>query len=148
MPMRFLAPWSGERFFSRNFATQFEEFINEFDRQLSPGALTESETDFTPSIDFEELEKSFLVTVDLPGMKKQDINVELHGDMVTISGERLREAKGESKYSERYYGKFSRSFALPSQVVADKIHAHFEDGVLQITIPKAEETASHSIKIS
>nr|WP_295900854.1 Hsp20/alpha crystallin family protein [uncultured Bdellovibrio sp.] len=148
MPMRLLTPWSRERFFNRNLATQFEEFINEFDRQLSPGALTESETDFTPSLDFEELEKSFLVTVDLPGMKKQDINVELHGDMVTISGERLRETKGESKYSERYYGKFSRSFALPSQVVSDKIHARFENGVLQITIPKVQETLSHSIKIS
>jgi len=146
MPSRSLSPWSGRRFPASDLISQFEEFINEFDRGLSPFSSRQG-FDFSPALDLEEKDNNYIVTVDLPGMKKSDIKVDLNDNILTISGERTRETKGEGKYTERMYGKFQRTFALPTQVNADKIDARFEDGVLRITLPKAEGARSHSIKI-
>lgn len=149
MPMRSLTPWrSGRRLPSSDFFNQFEEFINEFDRNFSPSnAVTRTEFDFSPSLDLEEKDNNYIVTVDLPGIKKENIKVDLDDNVLTISGERTRESKGEGKYTERSYGKFLRSFSLPTKVNADKIDARFDNGVLQVTLPKAEGTRSHPIKI-
>lgn len=147
MPMRSLAPWSGRRSPTSDIFNQFEEFINEFDRNFSPTYAARSEYDFTPPVDLAEGDNAYTIYADLPGMKKSDIKLDFNNNVLTISGERLREAKGEGKFTERVYGKFQRSFSLPAQVNADKIQAHFEDGVLEITVPKAEGARSHSIKI-
>lgn len=146
MPMRSLTPWSASRR-SPDLFSQFEEFINEFDRGLTP-SLARAGLDFSPALDMEEKDNAYLVSVDLPGMKKDEIKVDLSDNVLTISGERTRETKGgEGRYSERTYGRFSRSFTLPTQVKSDKIEAHFENGVLHINLPKAEGARSHSIKI-
>jgi HSP20 family protein len=83
----------------------------------------------------------------LPGLKKEDIKLEMDNSVLTISGERLRDAAGEGRYSERPSGKFARVLTLPAQVDAEKIEAHFVNGVLNITVPKAESAKSRSIKI-
>lgn len=145
MPIRGLTPWHGER---EPRASQFEEFINEFDRNFRPGSLTSSDEGFSPALDAEEKAHAYLVSLDLPGMKSKDIKVDLSNNVLTISGERLRETEGEEKYSEKTYGKFVRSFSVPSGVNADKIDARFEDGVLHITLPKGKDTGGHTIKIS
>lgn len=147
MPMRSLAPWSGRRLPTSDIFNQFEEFINEFDRSFSPGFAARSEFEYTPALDLEENDNAYMIYADLPGMKKGDIKLDFNNNVLTISGERLRETKGEGKFTERVYGKFQRNLSLPSQVNADKIQAHFEDGVLEITVPKAEGARSHSIKI-
>ncbi|AHZ85222.1 HspC2 heat shock protein [Bdellovibrio bacteriovorus] len=144
--MRSLSPWGGRRLPSSDLFSQFQDFINEFDRGES-SALTRAGFDFSPSVDVEEKDNAYLVSADLPGMKKDEIKVELNDNILTISGERTRESKSEGGYSERSYGRFQRSFTLPVQVNSEKIEAHFEDGVLQITVPKAEGARSHSIKI-
>ncbi len=150
MPMRSLSPWMGRRLPSNDVFNQFEEFINEFDRGFSP-ALSRAGMDFSPSVDIDEQENAYLVTADLPGMKKENIKVDINDNVLTISGERSKETKGEGKmegkYSERIYGKFQRTFSLPIHVAADKIQANFQDGVLHITLPKAEGARSHTIKI-
>lgn len=151
MPIRSLAPWGGRRRIpSTDVFNQFEEFINEFDRafalpRISVGARAGS--DFTPALDFEDRDNSYMITVDLPGLKKEDIKLDLSDNVLTISGERMREVQAEGGYNERPFGKFERSFSMPTQVDADKIEAQFSNGVLYITLPKSEEARSHSIKI-
>lgn len=148
MPMRSLSPWGRDRrrLQSNDLFSRFEDFMNEFDRGES-NALTRAGFDFSPSVDVEEKDNAYLVSADLPGLKKEDIKVELNDNILTISGERTRESKTEGGYSERSYGRFQRTFTLPVQVNSEKIQAHFEDGVLRITLPKAEGARSHSIKI-
>ncbi|WII72312.1 Hsp20/alpha crystallin family protein [Bdellovibrio sp. 22V] len=146
MPMRSLGPWvGGRRGPSHDLMSQFEEFINEFDRGLSP--TRHGQFDFSPAVDLEEKDNAYIVTVDLPGIKRDEIKVDLSENILTISGERKRETQGEGKYTERYYGKFERSFSLPNQIAGDKVKAEFKDGVLKINLPKAEGARSQSIKV-
>ena len=105
---------------------------------------------WNPAIDILQEGDRYLVRADLPGMKKDEIEVTLDGDTLTISGEKKREneTRDDSSYrSERYYGKFSRSLVLSSTVDANKIEAAYTDGVLSVTIPKSEEARPKQIKI-
>lgn len=145
MPIRGLTPWRAP---ITPRASQFEEFINEFDPDFRPGSLTSSEEEFSPALEVEEKESAYLVSIDLPGLKKKDVKVALGDNTLTVTGERVRHFEGEERYTERTYGKFVRSFSVPSGVDADKIDARFEDGVLRITLPKIEGALSHTIKIS
>ncbi|MGZ3794686.1 MAG: Hsp20/alpha crystallin family protein [Bdellovibrio sp.] len=145
MPLRPLSPWTGFR--GSNLINQFEDFFNDFDRGLTSTAGKPA-YDFLPPIDLQEDENAFLVTIDLPGMKKNEIKIDCTDNVLTISGERVRDLKGESKYTERPYGTFLRTFTLPSQVDVNSIKAVFEDGVLKVSLPKSEESKARTIKIS
>lgn len=145
--MRSLSKYSQKSPFS-DLVTQFQNLANEFDRGFMPSTFRGGiDMDFSPAVDIEEKDGKYLVSADLPGMKKEEIKIDLEDNVLTISGERSNESKGEGKYIERVYGKFLRSFTLPSQVEPDQIEAHFENGVLQITLPKAESARSRAIKI-
>ena len=105
---------------------------------------------WAPAVDIAEDKDEFLVTADLPGLTKKDININIKDNMLTISGERQSEIKDEKKNycrTERNYGTFKRSFQLTDKVVSDKISATFKDGVLTVNIPKAEESKPKSIDI-
>lgn len=107
-------------------------------------------TDWTPAIDINENDDAFVVVADLPGLIKKDISINIKENMLTISGERKIEEKDENKNysrSERRYGSFKRSYQLTDQVIADKISATFKDGVLTVTVPKAEEVKPKEIEI-
>lgn len=101
---------------------------------------------FTPTTDVNENDKAYFVSVDLPGVKKENINLEVHEGVLKISGERKSSTDREG-YSERRYGKFERALSLPKDVEADKIEAHFENGVLELAIPKKEAVRPKSIQI-
>jgi len=106
------------------------------------------EMSFTADI-FEE-GNVVVVKADMPGVKKEDIDVSLSDDMITIRGERKKEEKVERKdyyRVERAYGSFTRSFRLPADVQADKAEARFDRGVLEIRIPKMEESRSKTKKV-
>ena len=95
-----------------------------------------------PVVDIKEDEKNFLVHADLPGVKKEDIHLELKEGVLSISGERNQEKKEEKdKYQriERSYGKFTRSFVVPEGITEDTIQAKFDNGVLEVCIPKPPE---------
>ncbi|WP_246845864.1 Hsp20/alpha crystallin family protein [Bdellovibrio sp. ZAP7] len=143
MSMRSLSPWSARRP-TNDLFSQFEEFFGDLDRGYTPAAR--STMDFSPSVDIEEKENAYIVTTDLPGFKKEDIKIEMADNVLTISGERIKEA-GDKKYSERSWGKFQRTFSLPVHVAGDKIEASYKDGVLEVTLPKAENAKSRSIKV-
>jgi len=104
-----------------------------------------------PAIDIYEKEDKYIVKAELPGMKEEDIDVSVVGDTLTIKGERKteEEVKDEDYYRcERAYGSFMRSISLPSEVEADKIEAKYEDGVLEVSLPKAAEVKPKRVTVS
>lgn len=107
-------------------------------------------TDFAPSCEISEEEKFFQLKADLPGVKKEDVKVEVNGDRLTIRAERKEEKEEKSKkrhVSEISYGSYVRSFTLPQAIDEKKVDAKFENGVLFVTVPKAEESKSRQISV-
>lgn len=105
---------------------------------------------WTPALEMYEKPDKFIVRLEIPGMKKEDIDISFTNDTLTIAGERKveKEVKDEDYYRcEFNYGKFSRSLTVPSAVKADKIEAHYDNGILEITLPKAEEAKPKKIEI-
>ena len=103
------------------------------------------------SVDVTEKNGAYLVTADLPGVKKEDIHVDIDGAQVTLTAEIKREqdvAEGQRVlHTERVYGKVSRSFALPQELDEAKAEAKFRDGVLELTLPKKAAAARKAITI-
>ncbi len=116
-------------------------------RDLSDGA----QHGWTPSVDLVEKEGAVVLRADIPGIKPDNVKIEVEGDVLTVSGEH-REEKEEKKEHylrrERRYGSFSRSMALPKGVQADDIEANCKDGVLEVTIPapRGEEKQKVEVK--
>lgn len=105
---------------------------------------------WTPALDMHEEKDKLVVQVELPGMKKEDIDISLHDGCLSISGERKKEEefKGAEVYrTERFVGKFQRTITLPAPVAVDKVKAHYRDGVLTITLPKTEEAKPKQIDV-
>ena len=106
---------------------------------------------WTPAVDIHEEEEAYVITADLPGLKKDDVQITLEDHTLTVSGERTFGGsvdKDSYKSLERGYGKFSRSFSLPRHADSTKVEAQFTDGVLTVRVPKSEATKSRKIEIS
>lgn len=109
-----------------------------------------STSEWTPSVDISETKDDILIKAEVPGMKKEDIKISLQDNVLTLKGERKqeKEEKETNFYRmERSYGSFTRSFNLPTVVQADKIKASYKDGILNVTLPKAEEVKPKQIPI-
>lgn len=105
---------------------------------------------WAPAVDIAETEGSYIVRMELPGVTKKDVGITLRENVLTVSGEkRLESETGDAGLlrSERSYGSFQRSFALPSGVQADRIEAGFTDGILTVTLPKSEEAKPRRIDV-
>jgi HSP20 family protein len=103
-----------------------------------------------PAVDIREDKERLTIKAELPGMKKEDINVSVHENMLILSGEKRCEEEdkqGETYRSERCYGRFQRSIALPSSVETGKIDASYRDGVLTVTLPKSEAAKPRQIDV-
>jgi HSP20 family protein len=107
-------------------------------------------TGWSPALDLYESGDHFVAVVELPGMRKDVIDISLHDGTLTISGERKREStNGETaQRTERYVGTFRRSITLPTRVDAGKVSATYENGILKVTLPKAEEAKPKQIQVS
>jgi HSP20 family protein len=105
-------------------------------------------TGFTPPLDVRETEDEYLVMVDLPGVKSEDVTIELDDQVLTISGSRVPVETGQSQLVERPYGSFVRSLTLPKGVDSEQIEADYHDGVLELHIPKPAEIKPKKIAIS
>lgn len=107
---------------------------------------------WSPALDLYQNNDNVVAIVELPGMKKDEIGIELHDGTLTISGERKHEGgNGEAQKaerSERYIGKFRRSITLPVRVDANKVSATYRDGILTVTLPKAEEAKPKQIQVN
>jgi HSP20 family protein len=105
---------------------------------------------WAPPADVAETENELKVFLDVPGMRKEDLKIELPGNnTLLIQGERKFEAQEGVKYTrqERFYGNFTRTFVLPSTLDANKISATFQDGVLEVVLPKAEASKARKIEV-
>ncbi|MDA8169550.1 MAG: Hsp20/alpha crystallin family protein [Nitrospiraceae bacterium] len=145
-----LAPWRAPFEISpfREMERMFEQVMGR--RRFWPFAEPEEMPEL-PSVDVYEEGDDVVLKAELPGMAKDDIDVNITDHMLTISGEKKKEEKVEKKdyfRLERSFGSFSRSFTLPTDVQADRSKAKFKDGVLEIKIPKTEEAKKKKQKIT
>lgn len=118
------------------------------DEPLAPS--TAGEGSFVPSVDMRETESAIEITAEVPGLKPEEIDVSLTGDLLTLKGEKKeeKEQKGENYHLvERRFGSFSRSFRLPVEVDPKKIQAKHTDGVLKLVLPKGSKSTTTKIKI-
>jgi HSP20 family protein len=105
---------------------------------------------WTPALDLYQDNDNVVATVELPGMRKEDIDISLHDGVLTIAGERQSSlGEGENgERTERFSGKFRRSITLPSRVDAGKVSASYKDGILTVTLPKAEEAKPKKVEVT
>src|SRR5437588_2096355 len=105
---------------------------------------------WTPALDLYQNNDNIVAVIELPGMRKEDIEISLQDGTLTIGGERKSEgAEGDkAERTERYVGKFRRSVSLPTQVDASKVTATYRDGILTVTLPKAEEAKPKQIQVN
>ena len=106
--------------------------------------------ELSPTIDIFEESNDVVVKAELPGIKKEDIDVKVTDTTITISGEKKKEEKVENKdyyRMESSYGSFTRAFSLPSEVQTDRVKAQYKDGILEIRIPKTEEAKKKEKKV-
>ena len=131
----------------------FEELFGELGKGywVRPVGLP-AETDLKMKLDVKEDEKAFTVHAEIPGVKKEDIHVDVEGDHVTLRAEvkqEKEEKKGEKViHSERSYGMVSRSFTLPADVDAAGAKAEYKDGLLNLTLPKKSGSSTKRISVS
>src|SRR5215467_2490860 len=143
-----LAPWSALDRWS-NLRDELNSFF-EMPFWSSLGRASQLFTGWSPALDLYESGDNLIAVIELPGMRKEDIDISLHDGTLTISGERRRESTGGEKAqrTERYVGTFRRSIALPTRVDAGKVGATYQDGILNVILPKAEEAKPKQIKVS
>jgi HSP20 family protein len=111
-----------------------------------PSQQKQQQAAWAPHADIDEEEAHYTLSLDLPGLAKEDLAIEVSEDQVVVSGERKAPEK-RGLYSERRYGKFQRTFTLPTHVDTAKIEAKFEQGVLRVKVPKAESAKPRQVKI-
>ena len=139
--MKFITPyWPNKKAMSTDIFSEMDRFFEDFGTRS-----------FAPACEISESENHYHMSLDLPGMKKEDIKVEMKENVLVVSGERKQEfTTGEqriSHYAEKRYGPFSRSFSLPNTANAEKIEAKFENGVLNLAIPKVEASKARTVEI-
>ena len=136
----------------RHLSTLRDEIDRLFESPLN--ALTSDSHQFLnswlPAVDLHEDRDHLLLKAELPGMQKEDIDISLHGDVLTLSGERKEEKtfeQAETYRAERFLGKFRRTFTLPVAVDPNRVQAAYKDGILTVTLPKAEEAKPKQIQV-
>ena len=145
--LRVLDPWKDFGSLQERINRMFDDTI----RTLHPtdGEELEKGT-WAPAVDIYETNDSFVVSADLPGLNKDEIQIDLKDNTLTLKGEKKFEEKvSKDNYIrvERAYGSFVRSFTLPQNVDPEKIKAKYKEGVLEVTIPKKEEAKPKQIKV-
>jgi HSP20 family protein len=147
--MRMLTPYWTTRSLASDLFDEMNRFFDEDNRHAS-GRIYDERV-FDPAYEITETDEHYLMSVDLPGMKQEEIKIEVADNVLVISGERKREATEDQKTKvqryEKSYGFFKRSFNLPSTIESDQIEAHYENGVLELYLPKAQAAKPRSIEI-
>ena len=140
---------------ARRLPREMENFLERFWHDPIVASWTPGRSEdlaaWTPGVDVVEETDAYIFHADLPGVPKENVDITFEDNILTVAGTReRREESGTGQYRriERRYGRFTRSFALPSQVDTSKVDASFRDGVLVIRVPKAETAKARKIKIS
>ncbi|CAA6799154.1 MAG: Heat shock protein, Hsp20 family [uncultured Sulfurovum sp.] len=142
---------SAKRYEPFNDIRKSFDLVNSIINTINEESKSEEHSDFTPKVNTRETEKSYYLEVELSGVKKEDVDINVDGNVLSISGERKvrAEVKAEDYQKiESRYGLFSRSFTLPEKVDIENIEAGFENGILEISIPKLKvDISSKKIEI-
>jgi HSP20 family protein len=134
----------------RELVTLNDRLNRFFEDAMGQGTPNLEYGQWAPPVDLKEEESQFVLKADMPGMNREDIDIQVENNVLTISGERRfesEERKEDYHRIERAYGKFVRSFTLSTRVKADAITASYKDGILSVCIPKAEESKPKKIAI-
>lgn len=140
-----IAPWSS---FDR--LSSLRDLLDSAFQLAGPASTFGADRGWSPALDIYEDADHLTVRLEAAGLKKEDFDISLHDDNLTVSGERRAEksaGEGESFRSERFFGQFSRTITLPAAVNADGVKATYTDGVLTVTLPKAEEAKPRKIAV-
>jgi HSP20 family protein len=135
--------WDPFRIAREEMETLWSQLTGEPSERLTRGRIL-------PTLDLSETDNAIQIRADVPGMKAEDIDIQLNNGVLTISGERKeeKEEKGKTFHRvERRHGSFSRSLTLPAAVAEDKVDAQYRDGVLTVSLQKSEEAKSKKIKV-
>lgn len=136
-----------------NLRREMDRIFNElipFNWRLDDSEAGMGMTMWTPTTDMMETDDEYLIEAELPGLTKKDIQINCQDNVLSIEGERRQQHEEESPgylRSERSYGSFKRSIILPTSIVEDKVKATFKDGILRVTVPKAEKSKRKSVPI-
>ncbi len=128
----------------------FDDLFNEL-YSLPTSFLSKSGVDLSPRIDISETDAAYKIEAELPGINQKEIDVKIDNNILTIKGKKedIKEEKEKNYHlRERYYGAFQRSISLPNNIEPEKIKASFENGVLNISVPKNDKRTPKKIEIS
>jgi HSP20 family protein len=146
-----LNPFRSMARMQRQMDRMFDRMWNNMEPASWEPSIPTLEMTFLPACNISETDSHFLVTFDVPGVKKDDIKIDLRGNLLTVTGDRKEEyeKKGATHYqAESAYGSFKRTFELPQEVKAEQVEAEYEAGVLRLAIPKKEASKALPIKIN
>ncbi|SRR5579883_455138 len=135
----------------REFETLQRQMNRLFDEIRPTSRQSEAAIAFIPPAEMEENPDSIQLRMELPGINPEDLNVQVSPDAVSISGERRTEVKAEDRgviRTEFSYGRFQRLIPLPTRVDIDKVQAEYKNGILRLTLPKAEEEKNKVVKVN
>ncbi|MDX1951953.1 MAG: Hsp20/alpha crystallin family protein [Verrucomicrobiota bacterium] len=127
-----------------------EEINRLFETPNNGFARSEVLNSWAPALDLYEDKNNLVVKAELPGLKKEEIEISFHDRALTIAGERKHEKAyegSETSRAERFFGRFQRTLALPKAVDANQITASYKDGILTVTLPKSEEAKPRQIEV-
>jgi HSP20 family protein len=149
--MRFTRPeaWDWTPF--GQLSTLRNEINRLFEAPYNGGGRSEVFNTWAPALDLYEDKNNLVVTAELPGMKKEEIDISLHEGNLTISGERKVEkeyGEKETQRSERFFGRFQRTVSLPKAVDTKGVKAAYKDGILTVTLPKSPEAKPKQIEVN
>lgn len=145
---RMPSAWSSPEMIDQMIERAFSNPFSLLDELRSP--VNDERDWFHPTVDLDEREDCYVLSVDLPGVKKEDIKIDVRDNQLFISGERKRKSESDEKGIRRFessYGRFQRRFTLPMSVDANKVEADLTDGVLYIALPKVEVAKPKSVEI-
>lgn len=141
-------PWTPFRELEQ-FRTAMDQVIEDF---FTGGPLEQAvERNFTPAVDVEERDKEYVFSIEVPGMEKDDVHVEIQSQVLTVSGERKEEKDEKRKGYLRHelsYGSFLRSFSLPDDAASEGLKATCKNGILKISVPRSEKAKGKTIPIT
>ncbi|RJP27384.1 MAG: Hsp20/alpha crystallin family protein [Candidatus Omnitrophota bacterium] len=151
-----LIPWRPRETWWDPFR-DLEVIQNEMNRMFNSSLVRWGDRDvgllegaWSPAIDIYDSKDNIMVKADIPGMKKDEIEVSVHGDTLIIKGEKKQEKEVKEKdyvRTERFYGSFNRAISLPAAVDASKVNASYKNGVLELVLPKKEEAKPKQLKV-
>lgn len=152
-PNRELTPWNREYPAFRGLQSLQQDMNRIFDEFFRGDLLANDSLfarDWNPAVDILENNDQFVLKAEIPGMTKDDVKITLENNVLTIRGEKKNETEkkeGDFHRIERSYGSFERSFTVPGTIKVNEIDAQYKDGVLTLTLPKAEEAKPKSIEV-